>query len=101
MEFRFNDGGRAAAGYKGRSGDCVTRSIAIVTGKPYIEVYDRINLIGKSERTSKRKRGMSNARLGVYKATYRKYLESIGWEWTPTMHIGSGCKVHLRVNELP
>ena len=29
MEFNFNDGGRAKAGYKGRTGDCVARAIAI------------------------------------------------------------------------
>ena len=29
MEFNFNDGGRADAGYKGRTGDCVTRAVAI------------------------------------------------------------------------
>ena len=33
MDFVFHDGGRAAAGYKGMTGDCVTRSIAIATGK--------------------------------------------------------------------
>lgn len=37
MDFVFHDGGRAAAGYKGKTGDCVTRSIAIATGKPYQE----------------------------------------------------------------
>jgi hypothetical protein len=40
MDFVFHDGGRAAAGYKGMTGDCVTRSIAIATGKTYQEVYD-------------------------------------------------------------
>ena len=24
-----------------------------------------------------------------------------GWKWTPTMQIGSGCKVHLADGELP
>ena len=36
--FQFNDGGRAAAGISGDSGDCVVRAIAIATGKPYLEV---------------------------------------------------------------
>ena len=40
MEFIFHDGGRAAAGYKGKTGDCVTRSIAIATERTYQEVYD-------------------------------------------------------------
>lgn len=43
MDFVFHDGGRDAAGYKGSTGDCVTRSIAIAAGKPYQEVYDALN----------------------------------------------------------
>ena len=35
LELKINDGGRAAAGYKGKAGDCVVRSIAIVTDLPY------------------------------------------------------------------
>lgn len=101
MEFQYNDGGRAEAGYKGQAGDCVTRSIAIATGKPYQEVYDALNGLGKLERVGKRKRGKSSARTGIYKQTIRKYLDSIGWKWTPTMQIGSGCKVHLTDGELP
>ena len=32
LKFKADDGGRSAAGYKGKAGDCVVRSIAIVTG---------------------------------------------------------------------
>ena len=32
--FTFNDGGRAEAGYKGRTGDCVTRAVAIAASLP-------------------------------------------------------------------
>jgi hypothetical protein len=101
MRFQYHDGGRAAAGYEGTTGDCVTRAIAIATGKPYQEVYDAINVLAKSERRGTRKRGISSARGGVYKGTTRRYLESIGWKFVPTMSIGSGCKVHLRADELP
>jgi hypothetical protein len=101
MTYVYDDGGRAAAGYKGETGDCVVRAIAIATELPNQEVYDNINEIAKGERTGKRKRGKSNARLGVYKGTIRKYMEALGWEWTPTMQIGSGCQVHLRADELP
>lgn len=101
MEFQYNDGGRSAAGFKGETRDCVTRSIAIITGKPYLEVYDALNALAASERTGKRKRRKSNARTGVYNQTYRKYLEKLGYSWTPTMLIGRGCKVHMRADELP
>lgn len=96
-----NDGGREAAGYKGQAGDCVTRAIAIATGKPYQEVYDALNGLAVNERKGKRKRGKSSARNGVYRSTFAKYLLSLGWQWHPTMAIGQGCKVHLKADELP
>lgn len=101
MTYVYNDGGRAVAGYKGKTGDCGARAIAIATGLPYQEVYDAINELAKSERIGKRKKKISNARTGVYKKTARKYLASLGWKWVATMHIGSGCKVHARAEELP
>ena len=35
MEFKNDDGGRVAAGFEGKTGDCVTRAIAIATGRDY------------------------------------------------------------------
>jgi hypothetical protein len=101
MTFIYDDGGRSAAGYKGKARDCVCRAIAITARLPYSQVYDALNELGAQERLGKRKGGKSSARTGVYKPTYRHYLESLGFEWTPTMQIGSGCKVHLRADELP
>ena len=40
LELQINDGGRSLAGYKGKAGDCVVRSVAIVTGLSYQTVYD-------------------------------------------------------------
>lgn len=39
MPFVVDDGGRAAAGYKGKAGDCVARAIAIAADLPYADVY--------------------------------------------------------------
>ena len=50
IPFIYNDGGRAAAGFKGNTRDCVTRAIAIVTGKPYKEVYDALNELSKQNK---------------------------------------------------
>jgi hypothetical protein len=101
--YKYDDGGRKAAGFAGSANDCVTRAIAIATGRPYAEVYAAINALAKRERPgSKRRNGRrSSARTGVFTATTRRYMESIGWRWVPTMQIGSGCKVHLRASELP
>lgn len=101
MTFIYNDGGRAAAGFKGTTGDCACRAVAIATGRPYREIYDALNEIGSRERTGRRKRGTSDARTGVYKGAMHKYMDSIGWRWKPTMSIGSGCKTHVRADELP
>lgn len=101
MRFIYSDGGRSDYFKATNVGDCVTRAIANATGKDYKEVYDSLNALAKSERTGKRKKRVSNSRNGVYRNTARKYLESLGWVWKPTMTIGSGCKVHLDENELP
>ncbi|MGD0446918.1 MAG: hypothetical protein ABSA39_23525 [Edaphobacter sp.] len=101
MRFVFNDGGRAVAGHRGRAGDCVTRAIAIGTGKPYQEVFDALNALASSERIGRRKKKKSNSNSGVFRKTYERYLRSLGWRWNSTMSIGSGCTVHLRARELP
>lgn len=100
MKFSQNDGGRAAAGFKGKTGDCVTRAIAIAAQRPYQEVYDGLNAYKADMRQTKRVRG-SSARTGVSRCVYDAYLKTRGWQWVPTMGIGSGCKVHLRDGELP
>lgn len=43
MDWVFDDGGRAAAGFKGQTGDCVTRALAIALGRDYREVYDAMH----------------------------------------------------------
>jgi hypothetical protein len=101
MKYKYNDGGRAKAGYKGTSGDCVVRSIAIVSGVPYQDIYDKINILAKDERITKRRKKQSNSANGVYKITAAKLLKSLGFTWVPTMFIGSGCNVHLRAGEVP
>jgi hypothetical protein len=106
-DFVYDDGGRAAAGFGkipkglGGRGDCVCRAIAIATGKPYREVYDELGTIGWMETGYKFDTdGLVLPRHDT-KHGLRAYLETHGWRWTPTMRIGSGCKIHLRASELP
>lgn len=112
MSFQYDDGGRAVAGYKGRAGDCVTRAIAIATGKPYPEVYealwDHLRSYASDHRDKvARQIARGGGRLGttprngVNTQVFGPYLESLGWIWVPTMHISQGCKVHLCAGELP
>lgn len=96
------DGGRSAAGYRGSARDCVCRAISVAAQLPYQQVYDRLNeLASKHERGRGRRKKKSNARDGVFRATSDRLLRELGWVWTPTMSIGSGCQVHLRADELP
>jgi len=96
----YSDGGRSAAGFKGTApGDCVCRAIALAAEIAYQDVYEMINSFAKLERPRTVKR--SSARTGVHRETCRRIMEYLGWEWTPTMGIGKGCKVHLRADELP
>jgi hypothetical protein len=97
MKFHYSDGGRAEAGYKGKTGDCLCRAISIAVNMRYEDAYELINMNVGHERRSK----SSSARTGVYGDTARRILDLLGWEWHPTMQIGSGCKVHLRDGELP
>ena len=102
MLFKYSDGGRSKYFKAERVGDCVVRSICNATGKDYKEVYDEINELAKSERVGKRKKGISNARNGVYKSTYKKYIEQVlGWKWHACSAIGVGCTMHLCEEELP
>ncbi len=101
LTFLYNDGGRKDAGYKGHAGDCFVRSVCIATGRDYNEVYDLVNEYCKDERQTKRMKSRSSSRTGVHTKTSKIIFKALGFEWTPTMFIGSGCKVHLRGSELP
>ena len=107
MEFNFNDGGRAKAGYKGLTGDCVARAIAIAAELPYKEVYDRLAEGNATQRVTKRmkksRRGVRTARNGINtkRKWFQDYMQSLGFKSVATMGIGTGCKVHLKADELP
>lgn len=98
----YNDGGRKASGFvKESNKDCVCRAIAIATELPYSKVYKDLNELAKRERKSKNKKHKSSSEKGVYKGTYTRYLKSLGWQFHATVKIGTGCKVHLKAEELP
>ncbi len=96
--FVRNDGGRAEAGFKPSNGDCVARSIAIISGRPYIDVYRDLAEGGKSQRGKK-----SSPRTGILtnRKWFKDFMHLQGFEWVPTMTVGSGCQVHLNAQELP
>jgi hypothetical protein len=102
MSWAYDDGGRAAAGFRGSAGDCVVRALAIVTGAPYREVYNELaerNAALGPKRNGKRR--ARSARNGTGRRVYEPWLVERGWLWRPTMAIGSGCTTHLVASELP
>jgi len=105
--FVYSDGGREESGYKGSTGDCVVRSIAIITELPYKlvykELFERAKAFSKGRckvAKSIKKKGAS-PRNGVNRKVYEKFLFELGFIWVPKMKIGSGCTVHLKKDELP
>jgi hypothetical protein len=108
LKLKVNDGGRQAAGFKGKAGDCVVRSVAIATGISYQKVYQDLYDANKKFRIKSRSKlakslikKNDSPRTGTHRAVLKKYLKQLGWKWTPTMFIGQGCKVHLKKEELP
>jgi hypothetical protein len=107
----YDDGGRWAGGYRRRDvGDCVCRAIAIATNRAYPEIYEELFAeIGWSPGLSPELRkygGRKDAdglirRADNERELIRWYLTERGWQWTPTMAVGAGCRVHLRADELP
>jgi len=101
VPFVYDDGGREAAGFKGKTDDCFCRAVSIAFEMPYQEVYDLINEVAKRERKSKRKSSKSSARTGVYTATAKRVMEQLSCRWVSVMGIGTGCKMHLCNGEVP
>jgi hypothetical protein len=96
MKFVYNDGKHGPIPRKlPKGGDCVTRAIAIATQIPYDEVARQIDNLSVEHCDG------SDSKHGVYKKLYKGFLKDLGWTWTPTMGIGTGCKVHLSDGELP
>ena len=101
MKVQYTDGGRSAAGYPGRAGDCAVRSIAIATGIPYRQVHEGIMVLAEREGYCKHNFPKSNPETGVRPVTSGRYLQSVGFVWVPQMSKGKRCSVHLRKGELP
>lgn len=62
----YDDGGLNAAGFRGKAGDCVTRSIAIATRFPHRHVYELLNEQARLERPTK---GRCSSRLWAWNRT--------------------------------
>lgn len=100
IPFVADDGGRTAAGFRGETGDCAVRAVAIATGQSYRRIYDELNQYARDECLSRGRK--SSSRTGVWRETMDTFMRfHLGATWVPTMTIGSGCQVHVRRDELP
>lgn len=73
--FKFHDGGRQSAGYKGNVPDCVTRALAISesNGENYKEVY---KIVAKKH---KEKYGVATARKAMHDDVVLEVYASLGY----------------------
>lgn len=101
MEFKYSDGGRAKAGYRGKaSGDCFVRAVAIALDLPYDHVYSIV--AERCNKTNPRKKKRRNhPAKGIYREFADKILEEFGWEWVPTVMPGGRNYPKLRACDLP
>ena len=73
--WKYHDGGRKDAGFKGTAGDCGARAMAIALGLDYKAVYKELAQANADIGRSK------SARNGVYKEVYAEVLRRHGWVW--------------------
>lgn len=78
FQWLYDDGGREAAGRRGRVGDCVCRAIAIATEQPYEQIYKTLNELCKPFRETPRSRTPS-CQFGMPGKVYQPFLEGQGW----------------------
>lgn len=97
MKLIVTDGGRKDAGLRGSfTGDCVIRSIALASDRPYKRIYSDF-------------KGMIANRLGYVpedgiltnKPAFKRYMVESGFVWNITCRIGSRDRVHMNAAELP
>lgn len=69
-----------------------TRAVSIATGRRFRDVYNALT----ASLTYWRRPPWRAVSVAIH-----RYITRSGWRWTPTMGIGTGCRVHLRADELP
>ena len=112
MEWKYDDGGRAEAGFKGKGSvrDCVTRAIAIIGEDDYRTVYDELDERQKeyiaTSRSARAKKLRASGkrktpRNAVLHPVWKQYLVDHGWRKETLVEFGSSDRVHLDAAEAP
>jgi len=80
MEYLKDDGGRLDAGFKGKTGDCVTRAIVIANNLKYRVTYNALTAL-----TIQMTGGLKiTVRNGCPTSVSHKFLIDLGWTLTLT-----------------
>lgn len=77
VKFKYDDGGRAKAGFKGTTGDCAVRALAIAMKKSYAETYEWLNQCAFADRCHHTPRCYSHA--GTVLRHFYRALRRRGW----------------------
>lgn len=90
MHFRYYDGGRSEAGFKGTTGDCGIRAAAIALRRDYKQVYDELQALQTAFNATKRtvKPAHKYVRNGVWREVMHTLLTAAGYRWVPLAEIG-------------
>lgn len=92
MAFVKNDGGRAAAGFKGSAGDCGVRAAALVTGADYRDTYEALFERQRVFKASSRRKAVRNRsaspRDGVWKEVMHQHMTEAGARWIALAEVG-------------
>ena len=98
----YDDGGRAAAGFRGRSGDCAVRALAIAGGLGYVEAKDLLEdcaeafSLGRSRearRQAARPRGGRSLAAGTFTPIMAAAMKRVGWDWVNLRGAAAGSSV--------
>ena len=97
MKLIITDGGRKDAGLRGKfTGDCVIRSIALASGRPYRSVHNDFKKLIANKRGYIPEDGIL-----TNKRAFKRYMLESGFVWNITCRIGSRDRVHMNAAELP
>lgn len=86
LPYRYDDGGRKIAGYKGTTGDCVIRAIAIYKSLPYIDVRTRARHWGYMDWQWNLTKGRANGHFNKKikkpgSAMEKMFIDEFGLSW--------------------
>lgn len=99
--FIYDDGGRAAAG-RAAARDCVTRGIALATGRAYMDVYRELAARQKTyAKASGYSRYHQSARNGVFPDVWKGWLRDHRWKFTVCRKVADLPREGVYLIDLP